>query len=206
VCRPRRAGGCRARRPRAQAVAGRALRLVDVLDAALRANPTARASLAAAEAARAQAAAARGAFAPALTFAPGFLRSQTIPTALPPAAAGAVPRGLLNERTQFSPALGLNFLLLDFGGRAGLAAAARESANAAEATFDATVATTVLQAEQAYFDYQSARQVVEAQDENVRTAALNRDAAGGALPRRARHRGRHAAGGHAARAGAVELC
>jgi outer membrane protein TolC len=96
---------------------------------------------------------------------------------VPPAAAGAVPRGLLNERTQFSPALGLNFLLLDFGGRAGLAAAARESANAAEATFDATVATTVLQAEQAYFDYQSARQVVEAQDENVRTAALNRDAA-----------------------------
>lgn len=178
---PAKAGGRAPGAPATPAgVAGRPLTLVDVLDAALRANPTARASLAAAQASRAQATAARGSYFPALTFSPGLTRTQTLgvgsvsPLADP---TTAVPRGITNQRTQFGPSLGLTFLLLDFGGRAGTVGAARETANAAEATFDATVVTTVLQAEQAYFGYQSAREVVEAQDANVRTAALSRDAA-----------------------------
>jgi outer membrane protein TolC/AcrR family transcriptional regulator len=161
------------------AVSGRPLTLADVLDAALRANPTARASLASAQAARAQSTAARGSYFPTLTFNPGLTRTQTLGVAGlgglgDPAAQ---PRGIVNERTQFGPAVGLTFLLFDFGGRAGTVGAAREAANAAEATFDAAVVATVLQAEQAYFGYQSAREVVEAQDANVRTAALSRDAA-----------------------------
>ncbi len=163
----------------AAAVSGRPLTLADVLDAALRANPTARASLATAQAARAQATAARGGYFPTLTFNPGLTRTQTLGVAGlgglgDPAAQ---PRGVVNERTQFGPALGLTFLLFDFGGRGGTVGAARETANAAEATFDAAVVATVLQAEQAYFGYQSAREVVEAQDANVRTAGLSRDAA-----------------------------
>jgi outer membrane protein TolC/AcrR family transcriptional regulator len=157
------------------AVAGRALTLADVLDAALRANPTARGAFADAEAARAQVAVARGAFFPVLSLNPGFTRSQTITSAGAGGAAGTAR--LFNERTQFSPSVGLTFLLFDFGGRSGRVGVARESANSAESAFDATVVNTVLAAEQAYFNYQSARQVVEAQDANVRTAALSRDAA-----------------------------
>jgi outer membrane protein TolC len=173
---PARAGGRAPGAPATPAaVAGRALTLADVLDAALRANPTARAALAAAEASRAQAAVARGSYFPLLTFNPGFTRTQTITSGTAGGTTGV--NRLFNERTQFSPAVGLTFLLLDFGGRAGRVAAARETANGDEAEFDAAVITTVLQAEQAYFGYQSARQVVDAQGDNVRTAALSRDAA-----------------------------
>ena len=186
---PARAGGRAPGVPATPAgLGGRPLTLVDVLDAALRANPAARASLATAEAARAQYTAARGSFFPTLTFNPGLTRTQTLGLGTGTAGTGTVggvdagdptvvTRGLVNERTQFGPALGLSFLLLDFGGRSGTIGTARETANAAEATFDATVVTTVLQAEQAYFGYQSAREVVNAQDANVRTAALSRDAA-----------------------------
>ena len=173
---PPRAGGRAPGAPATPAaVAGRALTLADVLDAALRANPTARAALAAAEASRAQAAVARGSYFPLLSFNPGFTRTQTITSGGAGGTTGV--NRLFNERTQFSPAVGLTFLLLDFAGRAGRVAAARETANGDEAEFDAAVITTVLQAEQAYFGYQSARQVVDAQGDNVRTAALSRDAA-----------------------------
>jgi AcrR family transcriptional regulator len=101
-------------------------------------------------------------------------RTQTVTSA--PAGAARQAR-LFNERTQFSPRWGLTFLLLDFGGRSGRLGVARESANAADATYGATVVNTVLEAERAYFGYQSAREVAEAQTANVRTAGLSRDAA-----------------------------
>lgn len=184
---PRAAGGRAPGVPATPAaVAGRPLTLADVLDAALRANPVTRGAVASAQAARAQYAATRGAFFPTLNFNPGLTRSQTLSgsgatgtggVVVPGDPTTTVPRSAINQRTQFGPSFGLTFLLFDFGGRAGTVGAARETANAAEATLDATVVTTLLQAEQAYFSYQSARSVVEAQDANVRTAAASRDAA-----------------------------
>ncbi len=82
----------------------------------------------------------------------------------------------ISQRTSFTPAVGLSFLLFDFGGRSGTIGQARETANAAGATLDATIVTTLLQAEQAYFGYQSARDVVDASEQNVRTATASRDA------------------------------
>jgi outer membrane protein TolC/AcrR family transcriptional regulator len=157
------------------AVRGRPLTLVDVLDAVLRGNPTVRGALADAEAARAQATVLRGAYFPVVSFNPGFTRTQTVTSASAGGAAGTAR--LFNERTQFSPGVGASFLLLDFGGRSGRLGVARESANAADATYGATVVNTVLEAERAYFGYQSAREVAEAQTANVRTAGLSRDAA-----------------------------
>ena len=82
----------------------------------------------------------------------------------------------LTQRTSFTPAIGLTFLAFDFGGRAGQIGSARETANAAGATLDATIVNTLLQAEQAYFGYQSARDVVEASQQNLQTAQASRDA------------------------------
>ena len=187
-------------------LAGRPLGLADVLDAALRANPSTSAAVANAQAARAQFLSARAAVFPVVSFNPGFTHSRTLGlagggvtttgtggtgtgtggtgtgtgstgtggtgtgTAIPVAGTAAV------QRTAFTPAVGLTFLAFDFGGRAGQIGNARETANAAGATLDATVVNTLLQAETAYFGYQSARDVVDASIANVRTATASRDA------------------------------
>lgn len=182
---PDRAGGRAPGLPQTPAaLAGRPLTLVDVLDAALRANPTAGAAGANAQAARAQFLAARANVFPSLTLTPGVTQSGNRGQFGGGGVIGGggttpigTPTGILNQRTAFSPSVGLSFLLFDFGGRAGTIGSARETANAASATFDAAVVTTLLQAQQAYFTFQGSREVLAAQDSNVAAAEQSRDAA-----------------------------
>lgn len=152
------------------------LTLADVVDAAIRRNPTARASAADARAAAEQYAAARGTWFPTLSFSPGFLASQSTSGAVNGAGSGSVGT-LGKQRVTFSPALTLSYLLFDIGGRAGTIGAAREAANAATLTRNDDMQQTVLQAEQAYFTYQGARAVADAQEANVQTAIASRDVA-----------------------------
>jgi outer membrane protein TolC len=152
------------------------LTLADVVDAALRANPTARAAAAEARVAAEQYAAARGSWLPSLAFTPSFVAAQTA------SGGGNAGSGLAlggAQRVTFSPSVTLSYLLFDVGGRAGTVGAARETASAVGFTRDVTVQTTLLQAEQAYFGYQAARALSDAQEANVQTAAASRDAAVG---------------------------
>lgn len=159
----------------AAAASGAPLTLADVLDAALRANPTARAAVAEARVAAREYDAARGAWFPYVSFVPSFIVSQN--------SAGNNEVNSLSsgtkQRVTFSPSVNLSYLLFDFGGRAGTVGSARHLASSATFSRDVTLQSTVLAAEQSYFDYQAAQGVTTAQSDNVATATANRDAAVG---------------------------
>ena len=77
------------------------------------------------------------------------------------------------ERTQFAPLVNLSYLLIDFGGRSGTIGAARENTIAVDLNYNATLQNIVLQAENAYFNYVSARDLVRAQLQTVAEADTN---------------------------------
>jgi outer membrane protein len=81
------------------------------------------------------------------------------------------------DRFTYGPSASLQFLLLDFGGRSGTVGEAHEALVAADYSSDATVQNTVLLAEAAFFSYNSARDLLDAQQANVVTAQENRTAA-----------------------------
>ncbi|HEY5085945.1 MAG TPA: TolC family protein [Gemmatimonadaceae bacterium] len=119
------------------------LTLGDVIDLALRNNPVTRVSWADARAAAATYGSARGAYLPSLTGSAIASRTKSAP----------VNGGQSIERTEVNPSLTLSYLLLDFGGRSGSIAVARQNLFAADFTHNATIQTVVLQVEIAYFTY-----------------------------------------------------
>lgn len=140
------------------------LTLADVVSLALENNPDTRAAYAQARAAGYAYASERGSRFPTI--------AADIPVGRNLNVAG-------DERTTLTPGLTLSYLLLDFGGRGGAIAQARETAAAATADRDATVQATVLRAQSAFFAYNAARDVARAQAATVRSAAEARDAAVG---------------------------
>lgn len=146
------------------------LSLADVVDLALRNNPVTRASWAQARAAADVLGSTRGQYYPTIDGDVSISRTQSPATSTRPA-------GL---RTQYGPALTLNYLILDFGGRSGSVERARQSLFAANLSHNATLQNTVLQAESAYFTYMStvallgAQRSAIAQAEAALTAAQQR--------------------------------
>src|SRR6185503_21053812 len=120
-----------------------ALTIVDVVDLALRNNPATHASWSQARAAANFLGSARGAYYPEVNASATTSRIKS-------PATNARPAG---ERTDYGPAVSLNYLLLDFGGRSGSVEAARQSLFAASLTHNATIQNTVLDALTAYFNY-----------------------------------------------------
>jgi len=120
-----------------------ALTIVDVVDLALRNNPATHASWSQARAAANFLGSARGAYYPEVN-------SSATASRIKSPATNARPAG---ERTDYGPAVSLNYLLLDFGGRSGSVEAARQSLFAASLTHNATIQNTVLDALTAYFNY-----------------------------------------------------
>jgi outer membrane protein TolC len=143
---------------------GDSLTLADVVSLALENNPDTRAAHAQARAAGYAHASARGARLPTV--------AADVPVARNRSLGG-------EERTTLTPGVSLSYLLLDFGGRGGAIAQARETAAAAAADRDASVQATVLRAQSAYFAYNAARDLREAGRATVRSAAEARDAAVG---------------------------
>ncbi|MGH8164895.1 MAG: TolC family protein, partial [Rhodanobacteraceae bacterium] len=117
------------------------LTLGDVIDLALRNNPVTRVSWAQARAAAAEYGSTRGAFFPSIIASATASRTRSV------ASTG----GSSVERTEVNPSLTLSYLLLDFGGRSGTIDAARQSLFAADFGHNATIQSTVLQVETAYF-------------------------------------------------------
>jgi outer membrane protein TolC len=131
-------------------------------------GPEARAALAQAQASSAALGSARGRYYPSLSFEPTLTRTQALTGVPRTGTVAGAP--LTTQRTALTPSVTLSYLLLDFGGRSGTVDEARQMAVAANETSDATVQTTVLQAEGAYFGYNAARDLLAAERENVRTA------------------------------------
>src|SRR5436305_5341759 len=140
------------------------LGVTDVVDLALRNNPATRLSWAQARAAADVFGASRGAFLPTVSV------DVNASTARPLA-----PSGLLSQRTQYGPSVGLSYLVLDFGARPGNIDVARQTAIAADLSHNVAVQNTILGAEQALFNYQAARTQRDAQRSAVEeaTASLN---------------------------------
>lgn len=119
------------------------LTLGDVIDVALRNNPETRVSWSQARAAAAEYGATRSSYFPSITGSATASRTRSL----------SVNGGNAIARTQISPSLTLNYLLLDFGGRGGTIDAARQNLFAADLTHNAMIQTVVLQVEVAYFTY-----------------------------------------------------
>jgi outer membrane protein TolC len=145
-----------------------ALTLADVLDLALTNSPITRASWAQSRAAAATVGVARGRYLPTIS---GDV------TGGPARVLSANPARVPAERSVITPSLSLQYLLYDFGGRAGSNAAAREALYAADFSHNATLQNVVLQAEQAYFSYQAGLGLVTAARGAVETARANLTAA-----------------------------
>jgi len=142
------------------------LSMGDVVDLALRNNPTTRLSWAQARASADAYGASRGQYFPSLSIDVGGSQAQPL-----------APSGVLSQRIQYGPTLSLNYLVLDFGGRAGSVDAARQTAIAADLAHNVSVENTILTAEQALFDYQGARAQRDAQRTAVEEATANLNAA-----------------------------
>jgi outer membrane protein len=156
------------------------LTLADVVSLALQNNPQTRVAYAQARAAAAAYGSARGRLLPTVNASAPLSRTHGAGGSSGGAqsdSTGTGRTGGTGDRTTFSPGLSLSYLLLDFGGRGGTIAAAREAAAAASEQSDATVQATILQAEGAFFAYNAARDLAEADRVNTRMAAEARDAA-----------------------------
>jgi TolC family type I secretion outer membrane protein len=145
----------------------RQLTLVDVVDLALRNNPATRASWAQARASADLFGSARGQYYPTINAAATGSRIQSPATLARPAGT----------RTDYSPSVSLNYLLLDFGGRSGSIERARQSLFAANLSHNATIQNTVLQAQVAYFTYMSTAALVAAERSAIAEAQANLNAA-----------------------------
>ena len=143
------------------------LTLGDVIDLALRNNPQTRVSWAQARAAAAEYGATRGAYLPSIVGAGTVSRTRSI----------APNGGASINRTEFDPSLTMSYLLLDFGGRAGTIAEAKQTLFAADLTHNATIQSVVLAVETAYFTYMANVALLGAEHSAIAEAQANLAAA-----------------------------
>lgn len=144
------------------------LTLDEVVDVALRNSPVTRISWAQARAAAATLGSANGRYLPTI--------SAEV-NGGPARAISANPARLPANRTTIVPTVSLQYLLFDFGARGGASSAAREALYAADFAHNAAVQTVILETQQAYFAYQSARGVLAGALATVETAKGNLAAA-----------------------------
>lgn len=140
------------------------LALADVVDLALRNNPQTQLSWSQARAGAATYGAASAAYLPTVDASANAAYSQT--------TVGQTLGGT-GTRRSITPAVSLSYLLFDFGGRSGTVAAARAAAVALDLTHNATLQNVVLQAEGAYFNFQTQRALVGAARLSVAEADSN---------------------------------
>jgi TolC family type I secretion outer membrane protein len=145
------------------------LSLADVVDLALRNNPATRASWYQARAAADLLGSARGEYYPTVNGLVDISRTKS-------PATNARAAGI---RTDYGPSISLNYLLLDFGGRAGTVERARQNLFAANLSHNATIQNTVLQAQVAFFNYMATSALVAAERSAIEEAQANLNAAEG---------------------------
>lgn len=110
-------------------------------------------------------------------------QSDLLPTLSAAALVGTSRQGVLFGSTfvrqtlgYYEPVLRVNYLLLDFGARAGRIAAAREQLAAADFAFNSTVLTVLYGTEQRYYSLLNAEGQRAAAEVNLKNAETVRDA------------------------------
>ncbi len=151
------------------------LTLPDVVDIALSNNPLTRQSYAQARAAGATVGAVYGRYLPQVTVSGSGVREGSSSSGTSASTAGGVvSRGGYHSLLQASASV--SWLLFDFGEVAAVDAA-RQATFAASFTHNATVQNVVLAVEQAYFNYNAAKAIRDADVQTVREDSANLAAA-----------------------------
>jgi len=140
--------------------------LEDIVDLALRNNPQTQSTWAAARAAAAHLGSDQGAYYPQLTGTAGYWKIES-----------SISRDFIVQRKYFAPSLSLQFVLFDFGKRAGDVGESRQLLYAANWEHNATIQDVVLEVEQAYYRYLSAKAARDAVQAAVDEASTSLDAA-----------------------------
>jgi len=146
---------------------GRLWTLSDIVDVGLANNPSTRAAWNTARAASAAVGLSLGAYLPQV--------DATLPWAKEKIAfAGG---RFIVDQTTLTPTASLNLLLYDFGGREAGVESARRALEAANWTQNAVYQNVILQIESVYYQYLSAKALLEAQETNRKGAEANYEAA-----------------------------
>jgi outer membrane protein TolC len=147
------------------------LTLADIVDVALRNNPATQASYANARVAGATFGASEGAYYPQVTIGGVGQRIKVVTgSSSKPDTIGVPTTGI---RDNLQPTATISWLLLDVGGRQGSIDAAKEATFVASYTHNATVQNVVLQAESAYFTYNAAKALLEADKTTLQEDSTN---------------------------------
>ena len=152
--------------------------LIDVIEQALCHNPETRQAWAAARQQASQVGMAESSYLPSFNFSMPISRSQNT-------AGGGISNGvpipgggdLRTENTRVAPTLSLNYLLLDFGGRAARVEAARQALEAANWTHAATLQSVLFAAIQAYYQMFAAHASLQAAEATEKSTQKAFDAA-----------------------------
>ncbi len=154
--------------PPGLAAAKRPWTLAELIDIGLSNNMQTRMAWSAARSAAAALGAVRGAF---------FPRLAVDVTGITTKSSAVVGKLLIFDYSSLTPAAGLSWLLLDFGGRSGLTEEARDALAAANWTQNAVLQDVILLIEQNYYQYVAAKALLEAQETSRGEAEKNLEAA-----------------------------
>ncbi|HSA95993.1 MAG TPA: TolC family protein [Acidobacteriota bacterium] len=146
---------------------GRAWTLDEIVDIGLANNPQSRAAWNAARVASAAATAALGAYLPEIDANVTAAKQKAV-------FAGGQ---FIVDQTTLTPAATLRLLLFDFGGREASVRAARRALEAANWTHNSVLQTVLLRIESAYYQYLTAKALLEAQEVTRKGAEANHEAA-----------------------------
>jgi outer membrane protein TolC len=148
-------------------VSGRAWTLSDIVDVGLANNPQTRAAWNTARAASTAVSISLGAYLPQIDAGLTGTKQKAV-------FAGGK---FIIDQTTLTPTASLNLLLFDFGGREANVQSARRTLEAANWTQNAVYQNVILDLESAYYQYLSAKALLEAQEINRKGAQANYDAA-----------------------------
>jgi TolC family type I secretion outer membrane protein len=139
------------------------LTLVDVVDLALRNSPQTAQAWSQARSAAAAYGSQKGAYYPQVNIGAGVSRAE-----------GSLANGAISYfQRSYAPTADLSWLLYDFGGREAALAEKRQALLTADWLHNASIQNVILEVQQAFFDYVSAKALLTAQEATVKEAETN---------------------------------
>lgn len=146
--------------------AGARLELAQIADISLSNNPLTRTTWLNARDFEANLGSVRAAYLPTVELDATLLRARVV--------SGT---GTVTSTTLAAPALSLDYLLFDFGGRNAATEAARQALIAADYTHNQAIQDVILHVEQAYYDYLDAKALLTAQTSTIKERQTSLDSA-----------------------------
>ncbi len=139
------------------------LTLLDVVDVALRNSPQTAMAWSEARSAAAAYGSQKGTYYPQVNIGAGVTRAE-----------GSIANGAISYyQRSYAPTADLSWLLYDFGGREAALAEKRQALLSADWLHNASIQSVILQVQQAFFQYVSAKALLSAQEATVKEAETN---------------------------------